>query len=290
MARAAALVISAAQLKAYRAETYRLHARLRDESDAVRFASERGFIYFWPISGIELPSLWAAVAGSRAVADSHDDPGHVTWRWKDRLLGQKRWYYGKLLRGKATIVSLATLPYFYALSENYGDLHGDYLLQYQEGRLTQEAKLVFEALLQKGALDTIALRREARMAGRESNTRFERALTELQVGLKVLPVGVAEAGAWHYAFIYDLVDRHFPNLAGRARKLGRTEARVHLARRYLASVGAATAADMRKLLGWKPDEVEKTCALLIEKRAARRAQKVAGAAGEWFCAPALLTR
>ena len=49
-----------------------------------------------------MPSLWTAVAGDRPVADAHDDPGHITWGWKDRSLDKKIWYYGKILRRKAT--------------------------------------------------------------------------------------------------------------------------------------------------------------------------------------------
>src|SRR3972149_5049108 len=95
------------------------------------------FSYFWPIKDVTLPSLWAAVAGDRPVADAHDDPGHVTWGWKDSLLGARKWYYAKVLRKKATIIALDVAPYFYALSENYGDPRGDYLLQHEQGLLTQ---------------------------------------------------------------------------------------------------------------------------------------------------------
>jgi len=49
-------------------------------------------------------------------------------------------------------------------------------------------------LLKHGPLDTVRLRREARMSAESAKSRFERGLVELQVGLKVLPVGVAEAG------------------------------------------------------------------------------------------------
>jgi len=284
------ITIPSAQLKAYRAQTYRLRSslRLKDEDDALAFVDERGFVYFWPIKGVELPSLWAAVAGARPVADAHDDPGHVTWRWKDALLGARKWFYAKLLRGKATMVSLQALPYFYALSENYGDLQNDYLLQYEEGRMTQEAKAIFEALLQKGPLDTVALRREARMTGEGSSARFERALAELQTGLKISPVGVAEAGAWRYAFIYDLVDRFFPDLAERARPLGRSEARSHLLNLYLRSVGAATENQAAQLFRWKPDEVRKAVVLLVKKRKARRVAKVAGEEGDWAATARLL--
>ena len=283
------LTVSAAQLKAYRAKTYRLRPalKLKSTAEAVKFVNQRGFVYFWPIKGVELPSLWVAVAGNRPVADAHDDPGHVTWRWKDSMLGARQWHYAKLLRGKATIVSLKTLPYFYALSENYGDREQDYLQQYAEGRLTQEAKVIFETLLHKGALDTVTLRREARMTSPESNARFERALTELQTGLKILPIGVAEAGAWRYAFIYELVDRYFPDLAEQARDIGRAEARAHLIDLYLRSVGAATEKQIAQLFHWKPDEVARGVAGLLGRRKARRAETVGGESRSWVITKAL---
>ncbi|MBL8055089.1 MAG: hypothetical protein JNK29_00250, partial [Anaerolineales bacterium] len=222
-------IIAAAQWRAYRARTFHLARPLGTPEAAVRFVNERGFAYFWPIKGADLPSLWAAVAGDRPVADAHDDPGHITWGWKDQMLGARRWFYAKLLRGKATLVALDVLPAFYALSENFGDYQEDYRALYAEGRLTAEARAVYEALLEKGPLDTVALRKAARLTSRESNTRFERALTELQTSLNILPVGVAQAGAWRYAFIYDIVARYYPDLPAQAGALQRGAARLRLA-------------------------------------------------------------
>ncbi len=123
------LTIPPDRIQAYRDRTFRLTAELRLQArdEAVQFVKERGFVYFWPISGIVFPSLWAAVAGDRPVADAHDDPGHVTWGWKDALLGGSAWYYAKVLRKKATMISFDLLPSFYALSENYGAYEEDYL-------------------------------------------------------------------------------------------------------------------------------------------------------------------
>lgn len=147
------LTLSADHLAAYRAETYQLRPDLRvtTREQAIDFVNRRGFVHFWPVKGVLLPSLWAAVAGERPVPNEHDDPGHVTWGWKDELLGARRWYYAKVLRKKATFIALDVVPTFYALSENYGEPEQDYLLQYQEGRLTFEAKAVYEALLNEGA-------------------------------------------------------------------------------------------------------------------------------------------
>ena len=178
------------RLKALRARTFHLLAatHVQSPAQALDFVNERGFTFFWPVKGIPLPSLWTAVAGDRPVPDQHDDPGHVTWGWKDSMLGERQWYYAKLLRKKATMISSAVAPYFYALSQNFGSPEEDYLLQYEQGAMTHEAKTVYEALLREGRLDSMALRKAARLA----DTRFNRALDELQADCKILPVGVAQ--------------------------------------------------------------------------------------------------
>jgi len=179
------------------------------QPQALTFVNKRGFVYFWPIKGIDLPSLWTARAGDRPVADKHDDPGHITWGWKDSALDKKIWYYGKILRGKATMISLEIAPYFYALSENYGSPEEDYLIAYHEGRLTQASKQVYETLLDYGALNTLDLRQKAKLANAK-DSEFNKALEQLQRDFKILPVGVAQAGAWNYSHIYEIVTRHFP--------------------------------------------------------------------------------
>jgi len=280
-------VLDLKKLKAHRTRTYGLttSSRVRTPRAALDFINERGFIYFWPIKGIELPSLWTAVAGNRVVADKHDDPGHITWGWKDNALGKKKWYYAKVLRRKATMISLEVAPYFYALSENYGAPDEDYLLAYEAGRLTQAAKQVYEALLRDGPLHTIDLRTSAKLLNaRESE--FNRALEILQADFKILPVGVARAGAWKYAFIYEIVSRHYPDLPEQARFINEAEARRKLAELYFLSVGAAQERDMHKLFGWQKDLTARTLSSLIERGklvpVAHPTEK-----GEWLSLPEL---
>jgi len=246
------------KIEAYQRDTFRISPgkRIKSREEAVQFANQRGFIYFWPIKDITLPSLWVAVAGDRPVADAHDDPGHVTWGWKDGLLGKRRWYYAKVLRKKSTIISLETAPYFYALSENYGAPDEDYQVQYMQGRLTQEAKAVYETLLNEGPMDTITLRLAARLSSRESDSRFNRALADLQADFKLIPVGTSQAGGWRYSFVYDLVHRHFPALPEQARAIKESEARLKLIMLYLQSVGAAAHRDLPKLFRWKMQHID----------------------------------
>lgn len=250
--------------------------RLHTAGDARTFVEEVGFCHFWPIKDVELPNLFHAIAGrERPVPMEHDDPDiSKCWGWKDDALDKKQWYYGKLLRRRATLISLAELPYFYALSENFGSLD-DYVQEYADGLMTAEAKAVYEAILENGPLDTVRLRREARLSAESAKSRFDRALVELQVGLKVVPIGVAEAGAWNYAFTYELFPRWFPDIPERARAIKRSEARRALVRRYIDNVVAADRNMIGKVfhvLRWTKRELERTIAALIEEGAIREAE------------------
>lgn len=249
---------SPSALKDYRTQTYFLAPgqRLASADEAVDFVNRRSFAFFWPIKEVELPSLWVAAAGDRPVPEEHDDPGHVTWGWKDSLLGQRRWYYGRVLKRRNAMISLAALPYFYVLSPNLGDPENDYLEQYLQGTLTAESKAIYECLLTQGPLDTLALRKAAHLASTGSNGRFAKALDDLQMAFKVVPVGISQAGGWRYAFIYDLTHRHFPDLISQAGALYESTARQHLAWLYLQSVGAVPAAQVGRLFGWKTSEAE----------------------------------
>lgn len=282
--------ITPADIQAHRARTYRFSPsrRLKTREQAIAFVRERGFAYFWPIQGVELPSLWSAVAGDRAVASAHDDPGHVTWGWKDSLLGTGVWHYAKLLRGKATLISPEAAPYFYALTENFGDPREDADTLYRAGALTREAIRVFEVILEKGRQHTIALRRETGMTSRDSNTRFERALTELQTHWLIAPAAVAQAGAWRYAFVYESVVKLWPDLAGQAEKITRREARRHVLDLYLRSVGASTVAQAHKLLRWPKTDVLSAAQDLLSVGNAIEVETIGTQTGPWWIASDLV--
>jgi hypothetical protein len=261
------VTLSQELIQSYRADKFCLlpGQQLRTKEQAIEYVNQRGFIFFWPITGIPFPSLWTAVAGDRPVADAHDDPGHVTWGWKDELLGARRWYYAKVLRKRATMISLEMLPYFYALSENYGSPEDDYLTLYEQGRLTQEAKTIYEVLLDNGAMNTVALRRAVHMTSRESDQRFNRALTDLQTDFKILPIGVAQAGSWNYAFIYEITARFYPELPDLAHPISEIEAQLKLCEVYFRSMGAARKADLKKIFTWNNLQADRAVDRLARK-------------------------
>jgi uncharacterized protein YcaQ len=230
--------------------------------------------------------LWTAVAGDRPVADKHDDPGHITWGWKDGALDKKIWYYAKILRGKATLISLEIAPYFYALSENYGAPEEDYLIAYHEGRLTQASKQVYETLLDSGALNTLDLRKKAKLSNAK-DSEFNKALEQLQRDFKILPVGVAQAGSWNYSHIYQIVPRHFLNLPEQARTITESQARAKILELYFASIGAAQLRDVTKLFGWSNEIANRTINKLVEQKSLAKAAHPKQT-GDWIVTPKIL--
>jgi hypothetical protein len=284
------IILNPGKLKTYRQKTHHLlkAGRVDSPEKALRFVNERGFVFFWPIQGVELPSLWKAAAGDRDVPNDHDDPGHITWGWKDSALDQRIWYYAKILRRKATIISMEIVPYFYALSENYGSPEEDYLVAYEAGRLSQAAKQLYETLLDKGPLDTISLRKEARMLNAKESL-FNRALEDLQSDFKILPIGIAEAGAWRYAYRYEITPRYHPELPLKAQAIGEAEARQKLAEIYFLSVGAAQIRDVVRLFGWSTEIARRTLTKLSGKRVVIAEVSHPQIKGEWFSVPELIS-
>jgi len=265
--------------------------RIQTLHQAERFVRETGFCFFWPIKGVEMPSLFHAIAGRvRDVPMAHDDPDlSKCWNWKDQSLGTKRWYYAKLLSRRATLISPEFLPVFYALSPNYGD-DEDYRQEYEAGLLSRDAKNIYEVLQRTGSLHTVRLRKEAGLAADSAKAAFERALVELQVGMKIVPIGIAEAGAWHYSFIFDLVTRQFPEAAAQAQQISRSQARAMLVSQYLDNVVAVSRAEIVRVFGvlrWTPHELEKTLTALLENRQAATA-RIEGQRGDHFVSTKLL--
>jgi hypothetical protein len=248
---------------------YRLRPdlRLRTEEEAAQWVDACGFTLLFPVKNIELPNLWEAICGRRrALTSEHYSEGmDETWTWKDTLPARKRIFYAKILRGKATLISLRMLPYFYALSENFGEID-DYLLEYEDGRLTDEAKRVYEALLRHGQpASTGILRREAGLDGKANMTRFDRAVYELQRGFKIAKVGISETNAWKYSYVYDLFIRVFPDVPGLAREITRGQAMRRLVTQYLSTVVVASEQQIGRLFSWEPEATTRLIERMVGK-------------------------
>lgn len=279
-------VLTREDLEAARAERYRqrLDLRVRTEEEALEFLDRVGLCLLFSAKDLELPSLWGAICGQdRPVPVQHNDYElGLAWRWKDTLPISKRVLYGKFLHKRPVFVSLELAPHLYALSPNYGDPAEDYMLDYSEGRLSIESKQVYEVLLQQGALPTSQLRREAGLGGKANVGRFDRALTELQMDLRIVKVAISDANRWGYCYVYDLLPRHLPQVVEAARAISGRQAQEQLLHRYLQTVVAATPQQIARLFGWSLEEIEQTADHLAERGELRQGVRIQDVKDEFF--------
>jgi hypothetical protein len=273
-------------LKAARAERYCQlpHLRITSEAEALSFLNNVGLCLLFSDRTIELPTLWGAICGrDRRVPEHHDDYElGLAWNWKDTLPVAGKVLYGKFLRKKPVFIALDLAPYFYALSPNYGDPATDYLDDYRDGRLPIESKQVYEALLEHGALPTSRLRLDAALGGKGNTARFDRALADLQMDLRIIKVAISEANRWGYCYVYDLFHRHFPGVVEAARGIGGGQARETILLRYLQTVIAATPRQVGQLFGWQPGDVDRLVARLAAAGKLRPGVQIEELTGEYL--------
>jgi uncharacterized protein YcaQ len=177
---------------------------------------------------------------------------------------------------------LDKLPHFYALSENYGSPDEDHITLYEQGRMTLEAKAVYEAILKEGPLDTLSLRRASRLSSKESDSRFNKAITDLQADFKISPIRVVQAGAWNYAFVYEITSRFYPNLIDRARRITEAEARLEILKHFFVSKGAAQMKDITQLFPWRSTDIIRAIDQLVYTDFIKREMEIESLPGEWL--------
>ncbi len=234
--------------------------RVRTLNDAAHFIDGVGFcLLFASAQGIELPSLFEAVKGKRdAHIQDWDADSDRVWVWKNDLPAAHRAYYGKALAGgKPVFISRKLLPHFFALAAPESIAQ-----EYARGRVSTEARRVYDALRANGPMPTMALRAATALDAK----RYHHALDELQRAMVILPAGaILERGAW-LSQIFALTAKWFPNEFERAQKIPAAAARATIVQQYLATVRAANVQTIARVVGWKRDELRQTVDALIARR------------------------
>ena len=204
--------------------------RVRTASDAVRFIDAVGFCLLFPITGLPLPSLYFACA--RREPTSWDRYCLLIWKWKDEFGRRRVAFYSKYFRGRGTFISLKMLPHFLALeSSAYGANDCD--RAYSAGRVSADARTLWEALAAHGPLATLELRHACKFDSTAGNRRFKKAILQLSRLLIVFHSGAEqETDSWA-SNRFDLTARAFPAAITAAHKIDAAEARRSLASKYL---------------------------------------------------------
>ena len=257
--------------------------RVRGEQSALRFVNEVGFCFTLSDFGLPVASLYVAVCGRRHPRwpkHTHHDPEiGLTWNLKYRLPAGRHTYYGKLVKGKPTLVSLRLLPAFCALIRD-GKSSGDYIVDYRQGRMTRAAVAILETLHERSPLATPDLRKALAMQDPDRTADFDRAVAELQRGMWIVKVEEVYDPDFYYR--WDLLDNWLPEPVKASLEMSRAEAAKQLVATYLRGAAATQPRFLAGLLGLTAEEVETAMASLEAGGEIRRDARIARLPGSWI--------
>ena len=270
-------------LERLRDQRFRRLPRLRvhNERRAREFVDDVGFCLVFTNRTHQLPCLWVAVCGRRDPAfpeHSHHDPElMLTWNLKDRLPAKRLVYYGKLIFGKPSMVSLAHFPSFYAI---HGPQHDEqYRYEYEDGLLSRAAKQIMDALIERHPQTTKELKWSSRLHISGSRPIFDQAIAELQRRLYIAMIEARYEPAFTY--VWDLLETWFPEPIACGRQIRHDEAVYRLAKQYLSVVSYASLAHLERVVGVPRGEVEAAVGHLQEEGAIDSGVPIEGLPGKW---------
>ncbi len=265
--------------------------RIRGAASALQFLHEVGFSLTLSDFGLPVPSLRVAAEGRRNPRwprRTHHDPAIIlAWNLKDELPAKRLCYYGRVVRGKPTLVSLEQFGSLFALVR--GDKgSGDYLVDYRDGELSRAAFRVLDALHEHGAQYTPDLRRRAGLGGAEATGLFERAMAEVQRRMWV--VKTEERYDPSFSYRWDFLDEWMPDEVEKARGIPREEAAYGILGRYLRAAFYTTERLAASLFGLPQGLVCRAADRLVQAGRAAADPRTAAWPARWRVAQEALNR
>jgi len=217
--------------------------RIEDVYAAERFIEEVGFCEALTDSRRPGPSLYVAVCGRR---DAHmprnvqkDPESRLAWTIKDDVMRRGKCFYGKVLRGRATFIAPRLLPFFNALWGVPRNM--------EKKVLSADAQTILKIMRREWEMATRDLRQESGIAER---ARFDKAMTELQRSLKIIPTEVLYEPTFTY--IWSIPEARF---ADQLKEIVEREAALkEIARAYLVGAGMTLRRELARVTGLKAPE------------------------------------
>lgn len=233
------------EIEAYRDYTWRRDPERRIEHAyaAETFVKEIGFCTVLTDSRRLGPSLYMAVCGRREThmpRNVQKDPeSRLAWTIKDELMRRGRCFYGKLLKGHATLITPELIPFFCAL---WGVAR-----KKESSILTTDAQKVLKVLRREWEMGSRDLRVASGLADR---SRFDKALSQLQKTMKVIPVDVVYEPSFTY--IWSIAEARFPEEMRMT--VAKEAALTEIARAYLKSAGMTLRGELARVTGLTPPD------------------------------------
>jgi len=157
---------------------------LNNYDDFVRILLQAGFsMATGNIDGVYavVPFGWSKEPRDSKIRWHTGDPETDPWEWRLRVLEERDDIaYGKLFFRKGGYITEEWYPYFLAIRR--GGM--DFAQAYQRGGVSSEAKIIYEIISARGEAAFDEIKRLGAFS-REDKSRFEAALTELQMKLYI---------------------------------------------------------------------------------------------------------
>ena len=217
--------------------------RVEDVYAAERFIEDVGFCEALTDSRRPGPSLYVAVCGRR---DAHmprnvqkDPESRLAWTIKDEVMRRGKCFYGKVLRGRSTFIAPRLVPFFNALWGVPRKL--------EKKVLSADAQLILKIMRNEWEMATRDLREES---GIKERPRFDKAMTQLQKTLKIIPSEVLYEPTFTY--IWSIPEARFAEQLGE--NVDRDVALKEIARSYLVGAGMTYRGELARVTGLRSPE------------------------------------
>src|SRR5829696_1116991 len=232
-------------IEAYRDRMWRRDPEnhVEDVYAAERFIENVGFCEALTDSRRPGPSLYVAVCGRR---DAHmprnvqkDPESRLAWTIKDEVMRRGKCFYGKILRGRSTFVAPRLIPFFNAL---WGVPR-----KMEKKVLSDDAQVIVKIMRREWEMATRDLREAS---GISERARFDKAMTQLQKALKIIPTDVLYEPTFTY--IWSIPEARFPEQLKQTMK--REDALKEIARAYLTGAGMTLRRELARVTGLNAPE------------------------------------
>ncbi|HET6272042.1 MAG TPA: hypothetical protein VFG32_03610 [Bacteroidota bacterium] len=279
------LAYTSEEVELWRDKIHRRNPRLavKSKAQALRFIEDVGFCFAFKSENSESPCLWHAALGTRnpeMPKHTHHDPYlSFVWEMKNILPSERKIYYGKLLKHRPTMISMAYFPHFYALSERTGT-PDEYLDEFSRGKLSPVAKAIMDSLADTSPQVTKGLKLATGNHTKGDRAVFDKAIAELQS--KMFIVKVAEH---HEPFTFEWAPVHstFPAMVRKSRKISAPIARCAILERYFRNQLIGTVDAIHRLFGWKKQIVYQSLGKMVEEGIIIPNVRVDGKDSKYYC-------
>ena len=212
--------------------------RVEDVYNAERFIEDVGFCEALTDSRRPGPSLYVAVCGRR---DAHmprnvqkDPESRMAWTIKDEVMRRGKCFYGKVLRGRSTFIAPRLVPFFNSL---FGVPK-----RMEKTVLSTDAQVILKIMRREWEMGTRDLREASGVVER---ARFDKAMTQLQKTLKIIPTEVLYEPTFTY--IWSIPEARFADQL--KVQVERETAVKEIARAYLVGAGMTLRGELARVTG-----------------------------------------